>query len=102
MDSYIKKGPALVNGGVAHTKVIKMIQKKQYKGGNKALINDIKGLRRAQINPHKVMVVDRLQGVITFCDRDLEGVITPHDDPLIVELFIGGCLIKRVLIEKWK
>lgn len=45
------------------------------------------------------MAINRLCANITFFDKDLEGVVMPHDDPLVVELSIAGCLTKRVLID---
>ncbi|KAK6145245.1 hypothetical protein DH2020_022065 [Rehmannia glutinosa] len=36
---------------------------------------------------------------ITFTDEYLEGILTPHDDPVVVSLTIANCEVKRVLVD---
>ena len=36
---------------------------------------------------------------IAFDDKDPEGTIQPHDDVLVVTAWIGGFLVKRVMID---
>ncbi|XP_059635648.1 uncharacterized protein LOC132277823 [Cornus florida] len=36
---------------------------------------------------------------IGFCDRDLSRVQLPHKDPLVINLLVANCMIKRVLID---
>ena len=37
---------------------------------------------------------------IAFNDDDLEGMIQPHDDTLVVTTQINGFIVKRVLIDQ--
>ena len=37
---------------------------------------------------------------IAFNDDDLEGTIQPHDDALVVTVWINGFIVKRVLIDQ--
>ena len=37
---------------------------------------------------------------IAFNDDDLEGMIQPHDDALVVTTQINGFIVKRVLIDQ--
>ncbi|XP_030945724.1 uncharacterized protein LOC115970201 [Quercus lobata] len=37
---------------------------------------------------------------ITFNDDNLEGMIQPHDDALVVTALINGFIVKRVLIDQ--
>ena len=39
------------------------------------------------------------QEPISFDDDDLEGMIQPHDDALVVTARINGFLVKRVMID---
>ena len=49
--------------------------------------------------PHKRrMKVGRL--AISFDEKDLEGTIQPHDDALVVTVWISGFLVKRVMIDQ--
>ncbi|XP_023904826.2 uncharacterized protein LOC112016497 [Quercus suber] len=66
--------------------------------------------------PSKVMSVDRLpagesgqgpkrcklddQIVLGFSDADKVGTVQPHDDALVVTLRIGGCDVKRVMVDQ--
>ncbi|KAK6146452.1 hypothetical protein DH2020_020321 [Rehmannia glutinosa] len=36
---------------------------------------------------------------ITFTDEDLEGILTPHDDPLVISLTIANYEVKMVLVD---
>ncbi|KAK6117276.1 hypothetical protein DH2020_048987 [Rehmannia glutinosa] len=36
---------------------------------------------------------------IRFTDEDLEGILTPHDDPMVVSLTIANYEVKRVLVD---
>lgn len=44
-------------------------------------------------------VAGQSHGIITFSDKELKGVIIPHDDPLIIELTTANFLTKRTLID---
>ena len=37
---------------------------------------------------------------IAFDDEDLEGMIEPHDDALVIAAQISGFLVKRVMIDQ--
>ena len=37
---------------------------------------------------------------IAFDDEDLEGMIQPHDDALVIVARINGFLVKRVMIDQ--
>ena len=37
---------------------------------------------------------------IAFDDEDLEGMIQPHDDALVIAARISGFLVKRVMIDQ--
>ena len=37
---------------------------------------------------------------ITFGDDDLEGMVQPHDDVLVVTAQISGFLVKRVMVDQ--
>ena len=37
---------------------------------------------------------------IAFDDEDLEGMIQPHDDALVITAWIGGFLVKRVMVDQ--
>ena len=37
---------------------------------------------------------------ISFDEEDLEGMIQPHDDALVVTMRISGFLVKRVMIDQ--
>jgi len=37
---------------------------------------------------------------ISFDEEDLEGMIQPHDDALVVTMRINGFLVKRVMIDQ--
>lgn len=41
----------------------------------------------------------KIEAVIAFDDSDLEGVIFPHDDPLVITQTIGNSVVKRVLVD---
>ena len=36
---------------------------------------------------------------LTFTSKDLEGVETPHDDPLVITTLIGNHNIHRILVD---
>ena len=38
--------------------------------------------------------------VLSFSDADKLGTIKPHDNALVVMLRIGGCDVKRVMIDQ--
>ena len=38
--------------------------------------------------------------LIAFGDEDLEGTIQPHDDALVVNAWISGFLVKRVMVDQ--
>ena len=44
------------------------------------------------------MKVGRL--AISFDEEDLEGTIQPHDDALVVTMWISGFLVKMVMIDQ--
>ena len=48
--------------------------------------------------PEKKMKISR--GPIAFDEEDLEGMIQPHDDALVVTARIRGFLVKRVMVEQ--
>ena len=37
---------------------------------------------------------------IAFDDEDLEGMIQPHNDALVITAWIGGFLVKRVMVDQ--
>ena len=37
--------------------------------------------------------------LIAFGDEVLEGTVQPHDDALVVTVWISGFLVKRVMID---
>ena len=49
-------------------------------------------------SPEKRMKVDRLN--ISFGEEDLEGMIQPYDDALVVTTWISGFLVKKVMIDQ--
>ena len=49
-------------------------------------------------SPEKRMKVGRQ--IISFDEEDLEGMIQPHDDALVVIARISGFLVKRVMIDQ--
>lgn len=50
--------------------------------------------------PSKRTKVDGDTAAITFTDEDLTGVQTPHNDALVVTLWMVGCDVKRLLIDQ--
>ena len=36
---------------------------------------------------------------ITFTEQDLSSIRLPHDDPLIIKLWIEDCVVSRVLVD---
>lgn len=47
------------------------------------------------------IVGERLKNIpdITFIDQDAKGPHMPHDDPLVMELSIIDCFVKRVFMN---
>ena len=41
----------------------------------------------------------RLDCSVSFSENDLKGVVTPHDDAVVISAEIGGNLIRRVLVD---
>ena len=49
-------------------------------------------------SPKKKMKIEREP--IAFGDEDLEGIVQPHDDALVVTAQISGFLVKRVMVDQ--
>ena len=47
-----------------------------------------------------IMKMKFVQEPISFDDDDLEGMIQPHDDALVVTAQISGFLVKRLMIDQ--
>ena len=41
-----------------------------------------------------------IQPALSFSDEDKIGTIQPHDDALVITLRIGGCDVKRVMVDQ--
>lgn len=100
LSSYVKKGQAsgtVADGGSA--RVINVIHRAKYQGDDRALRRDIKHLKPLSLNPPAVMAIAQPKDTVTFSEEDLQGIVTPHNDALVMQLSIGEYLIRRILID---
>ena len=80
-----------------HLGVVNMISRgpsagRETKSRRRKYVQELKG--------EKPLVKKVKQGsALMFTDDDLGSVITPHDDPLLIEARISGYLVKKILID---
>ncbi|GKV11557.1 hypothetical protein SLEP1_g22805 [Rubroshorea leprosula] len=60
-------------------------------------VREVKHQNRAQ--KRKLDDADRKDQPITFTPADFEGVVTPHNDPLVTSIMINNCQVQRVLVD---
>ncbi|GKV14217.1 hypothetical protein SLEP1_g25120 [Rubroshorea leprosula] len=63
----------------------------------KLYVREVKHLNRAQ--KRKIDDADWKEQPITFTPVDFEGVVTPHNDPLVISIMINNCQVQRVLVD---
>ncbi|XP_023878282.1 uncharacterized protein LOC111990731 [Quercus suber] len=54
----------------------------------------------SSVMPPPMKKIKPTQEPITFNDSDLEGMIQPHDDALVVTARVGGFVVKRIMIDQ--
>ncbi|GKV42235.1 hypothetical protein SLEP1_g49664 [Rubroshorea leprosula] len=63
----------------------------------KLYVREVKHQNRAQ--KRKLDDADWKDQPITFTPTNLEGVVTPHNDPLVISVMINNCQVQRVLVD---
>ncbi|GLT96645.1 hypothetical protein SLE2022_142520 [Rubroshorea leprosula] len=63
----------------------------------KLYVREVKHQNRAQ--KRKLDDVDWKDQPITFTPADFEGVVTPHNDPLVIPVIINNCQVQCVLVD---
>ncbi|GKV38979.1 hypothetical protein SLEP1_g46825 [Rubroshorea leprosula] len=60
-------------------------------------VREVKHQNRTQ--KKKSDEADQKSQPITFTSTDLDGVVTPHDDPLATSVIVNNCEVQRVLVD---
>ncbi|GKU89032.1 hypothetical protein SLEP1_g3225 [Rubroshorea leprosula] len=63
----------------------------------KLYVRDVRHHNAAQ--KRKIDEEDWKNQSVTFTSADLEGVVTPHNDPLVTSVIINNCEVQRALID---
>ncbi|GKV48654.1 hypothetical protein SLEP1_g55455 [Rubroshorea leprosula] len=63
----------------------------------KLYVREVKHQNRAQ--KRKLDDADWKDQPITFTTADFKGVVTPHNDPLVISVMINNCQVQRVLVD---
>ncbi|GLT32924.1 hypothetical protein SLA2020_075540 [Shorea laevis] len=63
----------------------------------KLYVREVKHQNRAQ--KRKLDETDWKNQPVTFGSADFEGVVTPHNDPLVTSVMVNSCEVQRVLVD---
>ena len=71
------------------------------KGALRRMVKDQKAgnVDRGQLGNPRVCSIEHVTEKIWFGPEDFEDLYMPHDDPLVVEVEVAGCLVKRCMID---
>lgn len=61
--------------------------------------NSIKAHQRQFINVPKTTLKDHKESTIVFKESEAKGLVTPHDDALVIELDVSNCVVARILVD---
>ncbi|XP_059310120.1 uncharacterized protein LOC132061295 [Lycium ferocissimum] len=68
-------------------------------GGTDVPIGPVMKRTKISITREKRIRNDEPDGPITFDDKDMEGIVQPHNDALVIAVLVNKFRIKRVLID---